>query len=249
MFFPRLRRQAKWVFVALAVVFALGFVGYGVGTGSNGISDLFNGIFGNGSSTSSVGKAQQRVKEHPNDPAALRALATALQVKGRQNEAIAPLQRYVKLRPSDASALSELASLQTIHTRQLALEAQNAQLAAQVAVGPNDTLFAFQLPGGSSLASDAITNAVQANATSTSQQLQQQALAAGKGAEATYLQLAQLQPDPTSELQLAQAAALVGDTTTAIGAYQRFLKLAPDDPNAPYVRKQLKQLLPSGSSG
>ena len=31
MFFPRLRRQAKWVFLFLALVFALGFVGFGVG--------------------------------------------------------------------------------------------------------------------------------------------------------------------------------------------------------------------------
>jgi len=34
MFFPRLRRQAKWVFVFLAAVFCLGFVFFGVGSGS-----------------------------------------------------------------------------------------------------------------------------------------------------------------------------------------------------------------------
>jgi tetratricopeptide (TPR) repeat protein len=248
MFFPRLRRQAKWVFVALAVVFALGFVGYGVGTGSNGISDLFNGIFGGNSSSSALSKAEKQVKEHPNDPAALRALATAQQVKGQQTEAIATLQRYLALRPKDTSSLAELGSLQTIQTRTLAQGAQNAQLAGQDLVDPSQSLFAFQLPGGTSLASDAITNAVQQNFNTQAQDLQQKAIATGKAAEATYLQIAQLQPDPTSELQLAQAASLIGDTTTAIGAYQRFLKLAPDDPNAPYVRTQLKQLR-SGSSG
>jgi hypothetical protein len=31
MFFPRLRRHAKWMFLFLALVFALGFVGFGVG--------------------------------------------------------------------------------------------------------------------------------------------------------------------------------------------------------------------------
>ena len=56
MFFPRLRRQAKWVFVFLALVFAVGFVAFGVGSGSSGISDLLRGNFfgGGGTSTSSL---------------------------------------------------------------------------------------------------------------------------------------------------------------------------------------------------
>jgi len=36
MFFPKLRRNAKWVFLFLALVFALGFVGFGVGAGGVG---------------------------------------------------------------------------------------------------------------------------------------------------------------------------------------------------------------------
>ena len=32
MFFPRLRRQAKWMFVFLALVFGVGFVIFGVGS-------------------------------------------------------------------------------------------------------------------------------------------------------------------------------------------------------------------------
>ena len=35
MFFPRLRRHAKWMFLFLALVFALGFVGFGVGAGGH----------------------------------------------------------------------------------------------------------------------------------------------------------------------------------------------------------------------
>ena len=48
MFFPRLRRQAKWIFAGIAVVFAISFSALGVGSGSTGIGDLFsNGkIFG-----------------------------------------------------------------------------------------------------------------------------------------------------------------------------------------------------------
>jgi len=44
------------------------------------------------------------------------------------------------------------------------------------------------------------------------------------------------------QLELAQAAQQTGDAATAIAAYEQFLKLAPDDPNAVIVEQQLKQL-------
>ena len=46
MFFPRLRRRAKWVFLFLALSFGLGFVVFGVGTGISGTSlgDIFQDI-------------------------------------------------------------------------------------------------------------------------------------------------------------------------------------------------------------
>ena len=43
MFFPRLRRHAKWMFVLLAVFFAGGFVIFGVGAGGTGIGDILSG--------------------------------------------------------------------------------------------------------------------------------------------------------------------------------------------------------------
>src|SRR4051794_41238756 len=45
MFFPRLRRQAKWVFVLLVFVFAGGFVFFGVGSGSTRLGGLLRGKF------------------------------------------------------------------------------------------------------------------------------------------------------------------------------------------------------------
>ena len=52
-----------------------------------------------------------------------------------------------------------------------------------------------------------------------------------------------LQPnDPSVQLELAQAAQSANDTATTIAAYEAFLKLAPDDPTAPEVRRILKQL-------
>src|SRR5919204_373976 len=58
-----------------------------------------------------------------------------------------------------------------------------------------------------------------------------------------FLALAVAQPrNPTVQAELAETARSVGDSQTAIAAYKKFLKLAPDDPSAPDVRRILKQL-------
>ena len=44
------------------------------------------------------------------------------------------------------------------------------------------------------------------------------------------------------QLELAQTAESAGDPTTAIAAYEKFLDLEPDDPNAVDVERRLKQL-------
>ena len=59
----------------------------------------------------------------------------------------------------------------------------------------------------------------------------------------TYRRLAAATPkDASVQLELAQAAEQGNDAQTAIAAYEQFLKLAPDDPQASIVRQQLKQL-------
>jgi tetratricopeptide (TPR) repeat protein len=243
MFFPRLRRQAKWVFVALALVFAGGFVVFGVGSGSTGISDVLGNIFGNGSSSSSsIAKAQKRVDQHPGDPAAYRALATELEVKNRQLEAIPVLQHYLRLRPNDTDVLSELGSIQTAKARDLAGQAQAAQAEAASSGASNGADLGFRLPSGQSLGATPLTSAITGEATDRATNEQREAIAAAKAAEASYQKLASLSADPTSELELAQAAVNAGDSFTALQAYQRFLVLAPDDPNAPYVKQQVKAL-------
>ena len=63
MFFPRLRRHAKWVFLFLALAFGLGFVAFGVGAGGVGFGDVFRGSVDSG--IPSVSKAQERVNENP----------------------------------------------------------------------------------------------------------------------------------------------------------------------------------------
>jgi outer membrane protein assembly factor BamD (BamD/ComL family) len=48
--------------------------------------------------------------------------------------------------------------------------------------------------------------------------------------------------EANAQLQLAGSAQLAGDTKTAIDAYTRFLRIAPDSPNAQAVRQTLAQL-------
>ena len=59
----------------------------------------------------------------------------------------------------------------------------------------------------------------------------------------------ELTDDATVGPELAQAAQSANDTATVIAAYEAFLKLAPDDPTAPEVRKILKQYKQFGSTG
>ena len=64
MFFPRLRRHAKWMFVLLALVFGLGFVLFGVGAGGVGVGDVFRDS--GGTSAQSVADARGDTEDRPN---------------------------------------------------------------------------------------------------------------------------------------------------------------------------------------
>lgn len=81
MFFPRLRRHAKWMFVFLALVFGLGFVFFGVGASGTGLGDLFRNHQG-GSSSSSIDSALKATLKDPKNAKAWQDLATAYELKG-----------------------------------------------------------------------------------------------------------------------------------------------------------------------
>ena len=62
MFFTRLRRHAKWMFVFLALAFGVGFVVFNVGSGGGGtgIGDLLLTPEGSGTDAPSAGEARER---------------------------------------------------------------------------------------------------------------------------------------------------------------------------------------------
>jgi tetratricopeptide (TPR) repeat protein len=245
MFFMRLRRSTKPVFIFLAIVFALSFVLLGVGSGSSGIGDLLRGnihFFGGGSSSgTSVSGAQKRIAKNPRDAAAYHDLARAYETKGDTAKAIDALNSYTRLRPKDTSALTELAGQylsQADAARQQAIAAQSALTTASLFT-PYPVGGKLGTALGQNPITDASTSSAQ-TAFTTAYQKMQTAYSAGVG---VYKRLAKRTPnDPTVQLQLASTAESANDAKTAVAAYKRFLRLAPDDPSAPSVKQHVKQL-------
>jgi tetratricopeptide (TPR) repeat protein len=244
MFFPRLRRQAKWVFVFLALVFAVGFVAFGVGSGSTGISDILRGNFfgGGGTSTSSLAKEKQKaIARNPKDISAYLDLAGIYQQNQDETKALATLSKAEQVAPKNFDVLNRIAG---IYSGQAELERQNAQNAqivyfentvAPPGLDPSSTL-------GQAITSDPYTDVLKTRANEAYSKM----VSAFTKAEGAYKQLvsaaAGTSQEANAQLQLAGAAQISGDTATAVSAYTRFLKIAPDSPNAPAVRQTLAQL-------
>ena len=251
MFFPKLRAHAKWVFVLLAVVFASSFVFLGVGSGSSGIGDLLQGdwsnLFGGGGSGTSaqISKDQKRIQQNPKDYAAYRDLASAQATDGKLDDAIATLEKLRTVHSKDVAGLETLASLYIRKADAARTAAINAQTQSQGAVNP--TTFA---PAGSSSLGKAYQRFTNPLASAISSQASQKFSTAYSNmtsayglAESAYKDLAKLKRnDPLTQVTLGQTAELAQDTKTAIAAYKRFLKLAPDDSSAPAVRQRIKLL-------
>src|SRR5262245_12632500 len=245
MFFPRLRRHAKWMFLFLALAFALGFVGFGVGAGGVGFGDILKGAGGSGAP--SISKAEQETFDNPKNAQAFKDLSTAYQAAGQTDNAIQALTSYTQLRPKDIDALRELAALylQKVSAAQERAQIFQARSAFLAPGAVRDTI--FQL-GGSPLTPDPITNAVSSNYETEISAASSEAQSASALAVEQYRKIAQVRPrDPSIQLELASAAQSGGDIATTIAAYKAFLKLAPDDPTAPAVRRLLKRIEKFGS--
>jgi tetratricopeptide (TPR) repeat protein len=242
LFFNRLRRQAKWAFIFLALVFGVGFVVFGVGSGGGvGLGDILQG--GGGSGAPSVDDARDKLSENPSDADALLELSSALQTAGRADEAIRPLVRYTKIRKTDEDALRQLASLYVGKATQLRNQAAQAQAEGQIVTPGTDFLPPATSPLGQALSDEPLSRDIQDRAQKKLVNLYTKMQTAYRQAQGVYVRLAKLSPqDPSLQLQLADVAVNSGDTDAALTAYKRFLKVAPDDPSAPLVRQEMKRL-------
>jgi tetratricopeptide (TPR) repeat protein len=252
LFFVKLRRGQRWVYLLLAIVFALTFAGVGIGSGGGGLSQLYTGLFGGGGSSTSVSKAQDEIKNNPKNPAkGYRDLARAYEGTGNNTQAISAWQSYLAIKKKDADAWSELGGLELSEGNKQVNLYSNAQQDAQTA----DPSAPFQ-PAGTLATAVGTNQAYQQasqRATSLASQLYQAATTAFSAAVTDYQKAAKLRPkDPTMQEELATAAENAGNTTVAVAALKKYLQLDPHSPLRSQVKAQIKQLLksqPTVSSG
>jgi cytochrome c-type biogenesis protein CcmH/NrfG len=249
MFFPRLRRQAKWMFLLLAFVFAGGFVFFGVGSGS-GIGDLLRGnfnIFGNSGSTTSSGvkSALKRTKKNPNDAAAWTALANAYSSDGKLGKANGAFEHVLKLRPNDLDALQRVAGY--YENQATAKQNQASTLMAQAPLTlASVSGISASSPIGQMLGQDQVTQQLSQKANG----LYSDAQTLIQKDEQLYKRIAKLQPDDVStQFHYAQLADYLADTNAAIAAYQKVVKLAPTDPAARQARQRIAALKLAAGTG
>jgi tetratricopeptide (TPR) repeat protein len=239
MFFPRLRRQAKWMFVFLALVFGVGFVVFGVGSSlPSGVAD----ILGNKSSSgaTSVDDALKAVEKNPKDAKAQFELSQAYQRDGNLDAAIPPLAKYVQLKPKDTNGLSQLAGLYTTQASRAQEEAAVAQQQYQEAAG----IGAFQSSGTSNIfQAGALDKLILDDAQKHLQDASTKSREAFGNAASTYVKLTKLTPkDAEIWYLMGISAEQASDYATALKGYKRFVKLSPDAPEAQLVKQRIKSL-------
>ena len=244
LFFSRLRHHAKVVYVLLALVFVFSFVLLGVGSGSNGISDALQSVFGRNSGSSvgsQIDDKRQAVERSPKDVSLYLDLAGLYQTDNQEAKALATLSKARQVAPKDLDVINRIAS---IYGGQAGRAADNYR--AVYAVYTQNVTNAPGLdtssPLGQALTSDPYSQALQTQLNGAYTKV----TSAYQKVAGVYRQAAQVakgtSEEPNALLQWASAAQSANDVTTAIVAYKRFLDVAPDNANAPAVRQTLAQL-------
>ena len=245
LFFQRMRRRARWIYLALAVLFAATFAGLGVGSGSSsGLDQLFNGLNIFSSGGDSVSKAQKAVQKHPNAPKGYRDLATAFEGKGDTADAITALQGLTRVQPKNAAAWAEMAGLQSSQAQSYLSQYQTAYQTRQL-VSPS-TSFLPSGKLGTALGTNQVEQTRAKDVDTQVQTLQQQTQLAYNNALSSYDQVTQITPkDSTAWFNLAQAAQQAGNYSEAVKGYKRYLKLNPQSSSKAQIEQLIKQLQPA----
>jgi predicted Zn-dependent protease len=239
MFFPRLRRQAKWMFVFLALVFAVGFVGFGVGSGGSGLDALWSNV--NGSSGGpSVGDAKDKIEN--GDRTAYKELAEAYRTEGKQQEAIAAGESYIRAKPTDYAFMRTLAS---DYEGKAARERDEAAVIQEELTTSTGTTFA--IPPDSLLGRAVGTGRIDSELTSDANRKLTElfgSIESSYGRASTlYQRVARVQKDDVLlQMLLAQAAYQARKNGVAINASQRVCKLAPGGVDCQQARNLIAQI-------
>jgi tetratricopeptide (TPR) repeat protein len=241
LFFMRLRRRQKWVFLALAIIFGVTFAAVGVGSGAGGgLQQVWNGILGNGGDP--VGKAQSEIKTNP--AKGYKDLANAYVTKNDLGNAIIAMQSYLKIKKHDSNAWAQLGGYQKQQGDTAASEYQQVLQSGQLQ-SPGSALQP-QGPLGTQLGTNPIDQFYAQQNQTTSGPLYQQALAGYQGSLTAFENAAKYASRATRpELLLSgvfPAAQLAGQTKVALRALQHYVQLAPNSPTLTQIEAQCKQL-------
>ena len=245
LFFIRMRRRAKPIYLLLAVLFAATFAILGVGSGQNsGLDQIFSGINPFHHSGTSVSSAQKYISKHPSDTKGFRELATAYESKGDTAGAISALQEYTNIKRKDVAAWTELGGKQVQQAQDYETQYQSAYAARQLAAPSQPFLPTGKL--ATAIGTDQIEQTAASTADSQLQTLQQQVQLGFSNAVSSYQQAAKLQPGNANNwFTLGQVAQQSGDTKTAVTAYKKFLALNPDSSSASQIKTLIKELEPA----
>lgn len=250
LFFGRLRAHARWMFVLLAAAFAISFVVLGVGSGSTGISQVLGNFFSGSSATgASLSSLQEQTVKHPKSATAWLNYANKLEQAHQDDNAISALSMYTTLRPKDQNALLELAGLylsrasdwNTLYTNSQALTealTPTPLVTPKASSALGKALAALPTPFASAISSQ------YSSETTTDYE---KTISYLSSRVTVYQKLTALDPgNAVNQYSLAQAAQDAGNSSVAIAAYKKFLKLAPDDSLAPTARQEIAALKASG---
>jgi hypothetical protein len=245
LFFDRMRRQTRWVFAVLAVVFAGSFVFLGVGSGGSALTDFLNGnihLFGS-SSGPSVKSVEAKVAKDPTNPKLRLQLAQLLVTKNQVDDAIPAWKSYLKLKPGDTEGLLGLAGVYSTKITALTNEVQNPP------TPPLANLNAFLPVSQTTVLGTALSGLQPPELSITSLQqgetdlLQKQLAGLITAHIGIYRTLAAKTPgDSSSFHEIEVIASQDGDLTAAIAIDQQFLKKFPTDPLIPDIKREIKTL-------
>jgi cytochrome c-type biogenesis protein CcmH/NrfG len=239
MLFERIRRGQKPVFLFLGVMFGLGFVALGVGSGAGGIN--LGDLFSTGGGSGSISDLSAKTREHPNNAPAWRELGAAYQADGQTDAAIGAYLRYIALRPKDQNGLSGGASLLELRARQSQTQLTKAEALAAQYTTPSSASAAQALKLAPAL-SHSVQDALAAPYNTKVQTLQSRISSDYLQATALRQKLVALDPrNAPYQFALAQDAAAGRQYTTAATALKAYLDLEPNLDAA--TRQQLEQTL------
>ena len=252
MFFPRLRRHAKWMFVFSRSLFGLGFVALRRRRGRRRASATSSAAAAAASASRS-----RRAREDRGEPEERRGVARALDRaadRGRDRRGDrARSEQAVALRPKDADAYRELAGLHLAQATKRQQEAQLAQVRRRLPARrrrhfPAASASPSGQAGRSTTRSGSAINAQASADASRARYQEAQTAATGSPSTRTRARRSSQPDDPNVQLELAQAAQQTGDAATAIAAYERFLEARAGRSERADRQQQLKQLRRAAAS-